>query len=57
MRAILVSHAYVSRASRAKLRALNALGRAARAIGEDDEAVRCATFLRDSSPSAADLLS
>jgi hypothetical protein len=39
------------------LRALNALGRAARAIGEADEAERCATFLRDSSPTAADLLS
>jgi hypothetical protein len=38
------------------LRALNALGRAAAAIGEDDEAARCATFLRDSSPTAADAL-
>nr|WP_308286927.1 DUF3151 domain-containing protein [Actinomadura parmotrematis] len=38
------------------LRALAALGRAAAAIGEDAEAVRCRTFLRDSSPTAADLL-
>ncbi|MGH8890062.1 MAG: DUF3151 domain-containing protein, partial [Acidothermaceae bacterium] len=34
------------------LRSLNALGRAAAAIGEDDEAARCAQFLRDSSPTA-----
>ncbi len=34
------------------LRSLNALGLAAAAIGEDEEAVRCADFLRDSSPSA-----
>jgi hypothetical protein len=38
------------------LRALNALGRAAAAIGESDEAERCATFLRDSDPAAADAL-
>jgi hypothetical protein len=43
--------------NRGFLRALNALGRAAAAIGEDDEAARCATFLRDSSPAAADALS
>src|SRR5882757_1135720 len=35
------------------LRSLNALGLAAAAIGEDDEADRCAEFLRDSSPAAA----
>ncbi|NYI05230.1 DUF3151 domain-containing protein [Allostreptomyces psammosilenae] len=35
------------------LRALHALGRAAAAIDEKDEAERCATFLRDSSPTAA----
>jgi len=35
------------------LRALHALGRAAAAIGEQDEAQRCATFLRDSDPEAA----
>ncbi len=35
------------------LRALYMLGAAAGAIGEDDEAARCAQFLRDSSPAAA----
>ena len=35
------------------LRALHALGRAAAAIGEDDEATRCRTFLDDSDPAAA----
>ena len=35
------------------LRALHALGQAAAAIGEDAEAQRCATFLRDSDPEAA----
>src|SRR3954471_7452392 len=39
------------------LRALNALGRAAEAIGEDEEAERCATFLRDSDPAAVTALS
>jgi len=38
------------------LRALAALGRAAEAIGEDDEARRCATFLRDSDPAAVEAL-
>ncbi len=38
------------------LRALHALGLAAAAIGEDDEATRCATFLRDCSPTAAEVL-
>ncbi len=40
-------------ANRGFLRALYVLGRAAGAIGEDDEAERCRTFLRDSSPTAA----
>ena len=39
------------------LRALHALGQAAEAIGEDDEAQRCRTFLDDSDPSAAAHLS
>ena len=38
------------------LRALNALRVAAEAIGEQDEAVRCALFLRESSPEAAEVL-
>ncbi|TYB49485.1 DUF3151 domain-containing protein [Actinomadura chibensis] len=43
-------------ANRGFLRSLHALGRAAAAIGEDDEAERCRTFLRDSSQTAADEL-
>ena len=40
--------------NRGFLRALHALGqRGRRAIGEDDEAARCAQFLADSSPTAA----
>ena len=39
--------------NRGWLRSLNALGRAAAAIGETDEAERCAGFLRESSPEAA----
>ena len=35
------------------LRSLHMLGVAADAIGEDDEAERCADFLRESSPAAA----
>jgi hypothetical protein len=35
------------------LRALHALGQAAAAIGEHDEAERCQQFLRDASPAAA----
>jgi hypothetical protein len=35
------------------LRALRALGQAADQIGEDDEATRCAQFLRDCDPSLA----
>lgn len=35
------------------LRCLHALGRAATVIGENDEAERCAQFLRDSDPAAA----
>jgi hypothetical protein len=40
-------------ANRGFLRSLYALGRAADAIGEDDEALRCRTFLRESSATAA----
>ena len=39
--------------NRGFLQALHALGRAAAALGEDDEAQRCRTFLRDASPAAA----
>jgi hypothetical protein len=39
--------------NRGFLRSLHVLGLAADAIGEDDEATRCAQFLRDSSPTAA----
>ncbi len=42
--------------NRGFLRALHMLGTAAAAIGEDDEAERCAGFLRESSPAAADAL-
>ncbi|MBP0461556.1 DUF3151 domain-containing protein [Streptomyces montanisoli] len=42
--------------NRGFLRALHGLARAAQEIGEDDEYERCATFLRDSSPAAADTL-
>ena len=42
--------------NRGFLRALAALSRAADAIGETHEAERCAQFLRDSSPTAADVL-
>jgi len=35
------------------LRSLHALGRAAAALGEDDEAQRCRTFLQEASPAAA----
>lgn len=43
--------------NRGFLRCLHALGRAAAAIGEADEAARCAEFLRDCDPAAADALS
>ncbi|MGH3385034.1 MAG: DUF3151 domain-containing protein [Nocardioidaceae bacterium] len=43
--------------NRGFLRALAALATAAARIGEDHEAERCATFLRDSSAEAADELS
>ena len=39
--------------NRGFLRSLHALGQAAAAIGEDDEAARCADFLRESSAAAA----
>lgn len=42
--------------NRGFLRCLNALQRAATAIGEEDEATRCALFLRESSPTAATVL-
>src|SRR5438128_7085370 len=42
--------------NRGFLRALHALGRAAGAIGEDAEAERCRTFLRDSDATAARVL-
>ena len=38
------------------LRCLHSLSLAAAAIGESDEAARCAEFLRDSDPAAADAL-
>lgn len=42
--------------NRGFLRCLHALARAAEAIGEQDEAQRCATFLRDSDPAAVTAL-
>jgi hypothetical protein len=42
--------------NRGFLRSLYLLGQAAAAINEDDEALRCADFLRDSSPEAATAL-
>ncbi len=42
--------------NRGFLTCLALLALSARAIGEDDEWERCSTFLRDSSPTAADLL-
>jgi hypothetical protein len=42
--------------NRGFLRCLHALGRAAAAIGEDDEAQRCETFLADCDPAAASAL-
>lgn len=42
--------------NRGFLRSLYALARAAQAIGEKDEAERCVQFLRDSSPTAAEVL-
>jgi hypothetical protein len=42
--------------NRGFLRCLNALARAASEIGEADEAARCAGFLRDCDPQAADAL-
>ena len=43
--------------NRGFLRCLHALARAADGIGEADEAARCAQFLRDCDPAAADALS
>lgn len=42
--------------NRGFLKSLHQLSRAAAAIGEADEAARCAQFLRDSDPAAADAL-
>lgn len=42
--------------NRGFLRCLHQLGVAAAAIGEDDEAARCAQFLRDCDPAAAEAL-
>ena len=42
--------------NRGFLRCLHSLSQAAAAIGEADEAARCAQFLRDSDPAAADEL-
>ena len=42
--------------NRGFLRCLHALARSADAIGEADEAARCAQFLRDCDPAAADAL-
>jgi hypothetical protein len=42
--------------NRGFLRCLSVLAKAAAAIGEADEAARCAQFLRDCDPSAADAL-
>jgi hypothetical protein len=42
--------------NRGFLRCLHALARSADAIGEAEEAARCAQFLRDSDPAAADAL-
>ncbi|HET6296628.1 MAG TPA: DUF3151 domain-containing protein [Kribbella sp.] len=42
--------------NRGFLRCLAVLGKAAAAIDEKEEAERCVTFLRDSSPTAADVL-
>lgn len=43
--------------NRGFLRSLHALSLAAAAIGEADEAARCAQFVRDCDPAAADALS
>jgi hypothetical protein len=42
--------------NRGFLRSLHLLGKAAAAIGEDDEAARCREFLADSSPAAVSAL-
>jgi hypothetical protein len=43
--------------NRGWLRCVYVLGQAAEAIGETDEAARCAELLRDSDPAALDALS
>jgi hypothetical protein len=47
---------YAHEPNRGFLRALAALGKAAAAIGEGDEAARCEQFLADSDPEAAEAL-
>jgi Protein of unknown function (DUF3151) len=48
---------WAHRPNRGFLRCLQNLSRAADAIGESDEAARCAQFLRDCDPAAGDALS
>lgn len=48
---------WAHRPNRGFLRCLHLLSRAADRIGESDEAARCAQFLRDCDPAAADALS
>lgn len=48
---------YEHEPNRGFLQALHALARAAQAIGEQEEYERCTQFLRDSSPTAAEVLS
>ncbi|HEX7744895.1 MAG TPA: DUF3151 domain-containing protein [Micromonosporaceae bacterium] len=48
---------WAHRPNRGFLRCLHLLSRAADQIGESDEAARCAQFLRDCDPAAADALS
>jgi hypothetical protein len=47
---------WAHRPNRGFLRCLQALSQAADAIGESDEAARCAQFLRDCDPAAGDAL-
>jgi uncharacterized protein DUF3151 len=48
---------WAHQANQGFLRCLHSLSQAAAQIGEADEAARCAQFLRDSDPAAADALS
>src|SRR3954453_12826271 len=47
---------WAHRPNRGFLRCLNVLAKSADSIGEADEAARCAQFLRDCDPAAADAL-